>query len=121
MSVVPVEALRLAMQGDIDAVDDAFTEDVVFVDTTSGEQFDGIDEVREVWAEMAGRRAMAEVEVVDATDDTAALRYVIRFRADAHQYAQRGAAAAYLDAGRIRSWRSSWVEVDEDLGAWGDD
>jgi len=121
MSVVPVEALRRAMQGDIDAVDDAFTDDVVFVDTTSGDEFDGIDEVREVWAEMAGRRGIAEVEVMDTTDDTAALHFVIRFRADAHQYAQRGAADVHLDGGRIRRWRSAWTEVEEDLTAWGDD
>lgn len=121
MSAVPVDAVIRAMQGDIDAVDDAFTEDVVFVDTTSGEEFHGIDEVREVWAEMEGRRAIAEVRVVDATDDTAALHYVIRFRADAHQYAQRGVATCWLEAGLIRSWRSAWGEVEEDLGAWGDD
>lgn len=121
MTDVPVDALVRAMQGDVDAVDDVFTDDVVFVDTTSGDEFDGIDEVREVWAEMAGRRAIAEVEVVDATDDFAALRYVIRFRADAHQYAQRGAAATMLEGGRIRSWRSSWDEVEEDLSAWNDD
>jgi hypothetical protein len=121
MSTVPTDALVRAMQGDIDAIDEVFTDGVVFVDTTAGDEFDGIDEVREVWAEMAGRRAIAEVEVVHTTDDTAALRYVIRFRADAHQYAQRGAAAAWLEGGRIRSWRSSWVEVEEDLSAWNDD
>lgn len=109
------------MQGDIDAVDDVFTDDVVFVDTTTEDEFHGIDEVRDVWAEMAGRRAIAEVEVVDVTDDAADLRFVIRFRADAHQYAQRGEAALLLHAGRIRSWRSAWGEVEEDLSVWGDD
>lgn len=121
MTNLPVDAVVRAMQGDIDAVDEAFTDDVEFVDATSGDEFHGIDEVREVWAEMAGRRAIADVEVVDAGDDYAALRYVLRFRADAHQYAQRGEAATTLEGGRIRTWRSSWVEVEEDLSAWNDD
>lgn len=115
---VPVAALRRTMQGDIDAADDTFTEDVTFRDRTTGDELEGIDEVREVWAEMAGRRGVAEVELVTLSGDSAVVRFSLYFRADSHQYAQRGTAQVRVRDGLIHDWSSAWVESEEDLAAW---
>lgn len=117
----PFHRLADVLAGDPDAPDDVFTDDVRLVDHASGEQADGLAEVREFWAEFAGRRAVATVDEVLGDDERAAVRFTIRFRADAHQYAQTGTAWADLEDDRIASWDVVWAEVDEDLAAWGGD
>ncbi len=117
----PFDRLEEVLAGDPDAPDEVFTDDVTVVDRTSGETFEGLDEVREVWAEYAGRRAIATVDEVLGDDERAAVRFTLRFRADAHQYAQTGTGWADLDDGRIASWDVVWVERQEDLDAWDGD
>lgn len=120
---LPAPFARLAdlLAGDPDAPDEVFTDDVVLVDHASGERADGLDEVRETWAEFAGRRAVATVDEVIGDEDRAAVRFTIQFRADAHQYAHVGTAWADLEDDRIASWEVVWVEVEQDLSAWGGD
>lgn len=117
----PFDRLHEVLAGDPDAPDEVFTDDVTVVDRTSGQRFDGIDEVREVWAEYAGRRAIATVDEVLGDDERAAVRFTLQFRADAHQYAQVGTGWADLDDGRIASWDVVWVERQEDLDPWAGD
>ena len=117
----PFDRLPDVLAGDPDAPDEVFTDDVVVHDHTSGEEHDGIDAAREVWAEYAGRRAIATVDEVLGDDERAAVRFTVRFRADAHQYAQAGTAWVDLDGDRIRHWDAVWVERTEDRSAWGDD
>jgi hypothetical protein len=117
----PFDRLPEVLAGDPDAPDEVFTDDVVVVDRTSGERHDGLDEVREVWAEFAGRRAVATVDEVLGDDERAAVRFTVQFRADAHQYAQVGTAWADLDGDRIASWDVVWAEREADLSAWDGD
>lgn len=118
----PFDRLGDALAGDPDAGDAVFTDDVVLVDHASGDRVDGLDAVREVFAEYAGRRAEATVDEVLGDDERAAVRFTIRFRADAHVYAQTGTAWVDLDGDRIASWESTWVEVeDEDVDGDGAD
>ena len=117
----PFDRLADVLAGDPDAPDEVFTDDATVVDRTSGEQHDGIDEVREVWAEYAGRRAIATIDEVLGDDERAAVRFTLRFRADAHQYAQVGTGWADLDGDRIAAWDVVWVERQEDLEAWDGD
>lgn len=122
----PFDALARAMAGDPDAPDEVFTDDIAFHDRTSGDELDGIDEVREVWAEYAGRRAVVEFDEIlvgegSDAEERAAVRFTVWFRADAHQYAQRGTAWVGLDGGRISEWDAVWVESEEDLTAWSGD
>lgn len=114
----PFDRLAAVLGGDPDAPDEVFTDDVVLVDRTAGESADGLDEVREVWAEFAGRRAVVTIDEVLGDDERAAVRFTVRFRADAHQYAQAGTAWVDLDGDRIASWDVVWTEVTEDLSAW---
>lgn len=117
----PFDRLADVLAGDPDAPDEVFTDDVVLVDHASGERADGLDEVRETWAEFAGRRAVATVDEVLGDEERAAVRFTIQFRADAHQYAHVGTAWADLEDDRIASWEVVWVEVEQDLSAWGGD
>lgn len=117
----PFGHLADVLAGDPDAPDEVFTDDVELVDHTSGEVVTGLDEVRETWAEFAGRRAIATVDEVLADETRAAVRYTIRFRADAHQYAQQGTAWVTLDGDRISSWDAVWVEATSDLAPWDGD
>lgn len=117
----PFHRLADVLAGDPDAPDEVFTDDVRLTDLTSREQADGLDEVREVWAEFAGRRAVATIDEVLGDDERAAVRFTLRFRADAHQYAQTGTAWVDLEDDRIASWEVVWAELDEDLSAWGGD
>lgn len=117
----PFDRLADVLAGDPDAPDEVFTDDVRLVDHPSGERAEGLDEVRETWAEFAGRRAVATIDEILGDDERAAVRFTIRFRADAHQYAHVGTAWADLDGDRISSWEAVWVEIDEDLSAWAGD
>ena len=110
----PFDRLPDVLAGDPDAPDAVFTDDVTVVDHTSGERHDGIDQVRGAWAEYAGRRAVATIDEVIGDEDRAAVRFTVRFRADAHQYAQRGTGWADLDDDRIATWDVVWVETEED-------
>lgn len=116
----PFDRLADVLVGDPDAPDLVFTDDVTVLDRTSGEQHDGLDEAREVWAEFAGRRAIATIDEVLGDEDRAAIRFTVRFRADAHQYAQIGTAWADLDGDRITSWDVVWAEAEQDRTAWAD-
>ena len=110
----PFDRLADVLAGDPDAPDAVFTADVVVVDRTSGERHDGLDEAREAWAAYAGRRAVATVDEILGDDERAAVRFTVRFRADAHQYAHAGTGWADLEDGRIASWEVVWVETDAD-------
>ncbi len=117
----PFDRLADVLAGDPDAPDAVFTDDVVVVDRTSGDRHDGLDQAREAWAEYAGRRAVATIEEVLGDDERAAVRFTVRFRADAHQYAQVGTGWADLEDGRIAAWDVVWAEADADLEAWDGD
>ena len=113
--------IEAAFGGDPDAAENAFSEDAVLVDHTSGDRADGIDAIVELLGELAGRRGVMEVEDVLADEDLAAVRYALYFRADAHQYAQRGTAWVTFDRGLVASWEATWYESTEDLSAWDGD
>lgn len=117
----PFDRLAAVLAGDPDAPDDVFTDDAVVVDRTSDEIFEGIDEIREVWAEFAGRRPVVTIDRVDRVGDTGRIDFTVRFRADAHQYAQVGSATITMEGDRIAHWDGSWDEVTEDLAAWDGD
>lgn len=117
----PFDRLADVLAGDPDAPDDVFTDDVVVVDRTTGDRHDGIDAAREAWTEYAGRRAVATVDEVLGDDERAAVRFTLRFRADAHQYAHVGTGWADLADDRIAAWDVVWAEDTTDLAAWDGD
>lgn len=121
MTDAPFDRLAAVLAGDPDAPDDVFTDDAVVVDRTSGDTFEGLEEIREVWAEFAGRRPVVSIDRVDRAGDTGRVDFTVRFRADAHQYAQVGSATITMEGDRIAHWDGSWDEVTEDLSAWGGD
>lgn len=116
-----LEQLERAFAGDPDAVEEVFDEEATFVDHTSGDVANGVDEIRELLAEFAGRRGVMQVEDVLADEDLAAIRYALYFRADADQFAQRGTAWVTFDRGLIGSWEATWYESAEDKSAWDGD
>lgn len=116
-----LEAIESAFAGDPDGTDEAFSEDAVLVDHTSGDRAEGVDEIRDLLAEFAGRRGVMQIEDVLADDDLAAVRYSLFFRADAHQYAQRGTAWLTFDRGLVATWDATWYEAEVDLDAWDGD
>lgn len=112
-----LEAIETAFGGDPDAVEEAFSEDAVLVDRTSGDRAEGLDEIRDLLAELASRRGVMRIEDVLADEEIAAVRYALSFRADARQYAQRGTAWLTLDRGLVGTWDATWYESQEDLAA----
>lgn len=116
-----LQRLELAFAGDPDGAEEAFDEDAVLIDRTSGDRAEGIDAIRELLAEFAGRRGVMRIEDVLADEDLAAIRYALFFRADAHQYAQRGTAWVTFDRGLVASWEATWYESEEGLDAWDGD
>lgn len=116
-----LEQLEAAFGGDPDAVENAFSEDAVLVDHTSGDRADGLDEILELLGELGGRRGVMQIEDVLADEELAAIRYALFFRADAHQYAQRGTAWVTFDRGLVATWEATWFESQEDLSAWDGD
>lgn len=117
----PFDRIADVLAGDPDAPDEVFDDHVHLVDRTAGEVHVGLDAVRELWAEFAGRRPIATVDEVLGDEERAAVRFTVRFRADAHQYAQVGTAWVDLDGDRITSWDVVWAETTEDLEAWDGD
>ena len=116
-----LDAIERAFAGDPDGADEAFSETAVLVDHTSGDRADGLDEIRDLLAEFAGRRGIMRIEDVLADDELAAIRYALFFRADAHQYAQRGTAWVTFDRGLIGTWNATWYETEVDLDPWDGD
>jgi hypothetical protein len=116
-----VALLTAAFEGDPYAVHDAFSDDATLQDTPGEPVSEGHDELVAHFAAYGGRRERFTVEDLVDAGDRLAIRYALRFRADAHAYAQRGVAILDLDAGRINRWRGVWVETEEDLAAWSDD
>ena len=112
-------ALRRAHEGDPDAAEDAFTDDVVYVDETEDVTLEGVDAVVEHLAALGGRRERFLVTGLDVRGARVVLSYDLCFQADADAFAQRGTARCTLAGPRVSHWRCRWEEVEIDRAVWG--
>lgn len=108
-------------EGDADRAVAAFTDDARLRDNVAEPWVEGEAELLAHFLAFGGRRERFAVEQVVADGDRAAVRYVLRFRSDAHAYAQHGTAWLALADGRIAEWDATWAEAETDLAAWGGD
>ena len=107
--------------GDADRAVEAFTDDGRLRDGMDAPWATGEDELLAHFLAYGGRRERFEVVSVLLDGDRAAVRYVLRFRSDAHAYGQFGTAWLELGDGRIASWDAVWTEAETDLAAWSGD
>lgn len=115
-----LETVAAGFTGDPDAGTEAFIEDASLRENADQPPLIGREDISAYFLAFGGRREQFEVAEVVREGDRAAVRYVLRFRADAHAYEQRGIAMLQLSDGRIASWDGVWVEVDADPGSWVD-
>lgn len=111
-------ALARAHEGDPDAAEAAFHDDVVYVDETDDAEVEGLDELLEHLAALGGRRERFLVTAVEPRPGGARLAYDLCFQADAGAFAQRGTADLELAEGRVIAWRARWREVEIDRSPW---
>lgn len=114
-------SIAAGFEGDADAAAEAFTGDAVMRESPGAEDLIGREEILTWFLAFGGRRERFELGEVLRDDDRAAISYAVRFRADAQAFGQHGMALLHLRDGLVYRWDGVWVEVEEDLAAWGGD